>query len=75
MTNAYLKYEDELRLRASVVLDFYKQELASLQDDELTFADRERKQHLVKLVDYMSSLKIVDAPVLLKLYDLYRYKL
>ena len=57
------------------MLDYYKQEVNSMRDEDLTFADKERKQHVLKLVDYMSSLKIVDAPVLLKLYDLYRYKL
>ena len=57
------------------MLDYYKQEVKKLEDSRLTFADKERKQQVVKLLNYLSSLKVVDASVLLKIYDLYRYKL
>jgi hypothetical protein len=70
-----LKFEDEWRLRASLVLDFYKQELSKYEDVQLSFADKERKQQVHSLLNYMSSLKIIDAPVLLNIYNLYRYKL
>ena len=62
-------------MRASIVLDYYKQELNSLDDDILTFADKERKEQVLKLLNYLGSLKIVDAQVLLKIYDLYRFKI
>jgi hypothetical protein len=71
----YLRFEDSQKLRASVVLDYYRNEVAALPDDALTFADKERKQQVLKLIDYLGSLKVIDAPVLLKLYDLYRLKL
>ena len=72
---AYLKFEDQEKLRASVVLDYYKKEIQSLSDDSLSFADKERKGQVLKLIDYLSSVKVIDAPILMKLYDLYRYKL
>lgn len=72
---AYLKFEDQTKLRASVVLDFYRQEIESMRDDDLSFADKERKQQVLKLLTYLGELKVVDAPVLFKLYDLYRYKI
>ena len=75
MTNAFLKFEDELRLRASVVLDYYKEDIKTLKDENLTYVDKERKEQVLKLIDYIGNLKVVDAPVLLKLYDLYRYKM
>jgi hypothetical protein len=50
-------------------------ELVALSDDSLTFADKERKGQVIKLIDYLASVKVIDAPILLKLYDLYRYKL
>ena len=70
-----MKFEDELRLRASVVLDYYKEDIKTLKDENLTYADKERKEQVLKLIDYIGNLKVVDAPVLLKLYDLYRYKM
>ena len=72
---AYLKFEDSQKLRASVVLDYYRKEVESASDDSLSFADKERKQQVLKLIDYLGSLKVIDAPVLLKLYELYRLKL
>ena len=75
VTYSYLKFEDQEKLRASVVLDFYKKEIESLEDDSLSFAGKERKQQVIKLIDYLGQLKVVDASVLLKLHELYRYKL
>lgn len=70
----YLKFEDQSRVRASIVLDVYKKEVESLKDDDLSFADKERKKHVLNLIDYLGGLKIVDAQVLFKLYELYRFK-
>lgn len=75
VANAFLKFEDTLKLRASLVLDYFKQEVNSLPEDRLTFADKERKQQVLKLIEQVGNLKIVDAQVLLKLYDLYRFKI
>lgn len=73
ITYSYLKFEDEHKLRASVVLDFYRKEVEAIEAP--SHADKERKQQVLKLVQYLGQLKVVDAPVLLKLYDLHRYKL
>lgn len=43
VTYTFLKFEDELKLRASIVLDYYKQDILSFKDDDLTLADRELK--------------------------------
>ena len=75
VTYAYLKFEDQEKLRASVVLDYYKNEIESISDDSLTFADKERKEQVLKLIQYLASIKVIDAPILIKLYDLYRFKL
>ncbi len=75
VAHTYLKFEDSQKLRASVVLDFYLKEVEGLSDEGLTFADKERKQQVLKLIEYLGSLKVIDAPVLMKLYQLYRLKL
>jgi hypothetical protein len=62
-------------MRASLVLDYYKQELQTFDSDKLTYADRERKEQVAKLIDYLASIKVIDAQVLLKIYDLYRFKI
>jgi len=71
---AFLKFEDHTKLRASVVLDYYLKEVESIPDASLTYADKERKEQVVKLVKYLSELKVIDAPILFKLYEIYRYK-
>ena len=62
-------------MRASIVLDYYSKEIEAMSDDQLSFADKEKKQQVLNLIKYMGSLKVIDAPVLMKLYDLYRLKL
>lgn len=57
------------------MLDYYRQEISAMSDDSLSFADKEKKQQVVKLIEYLGSLKLIDAPVLMKLYELYRLKL
>lgn len=64
-----------MKLRASIVLDFYKEEVKKMKDENLTYADKERKEQVLNLIEYLSSIKIVDASVLLKLYNLYRFKI
>ena len=46
-----------------------------MSEESLSFADKEKKQQVLNLIKYMGSLKVIDAPVLMKLYDLYRLKL
>ena len=74
---ASLRYEDEIRLRASIVIDVQIQSLQELfaKKNELNFTDRERLQQVETLLNRLSDIKIIDAPVLLKLYNLYRYQL
>jgi len=74
VTYAYLKFEDHTKLRASVVLDYFMKEVEAIPDASLTYADKERKEQVVKLVKYLSELKVIDAPILFKLYEIYRYK-
>lgn len=74
MAYAYLKFEDTQRLRASIVLDYYRKELEELKDDEISYADKERKQRIKELIEYLSQIKVIDAQILLKIYDLYRYR-
>ena len=42
--------------------------------EDLSYIDKERLAHIETLLGRLSSIKIVDAPILLKIYDLYRYK-
>jgi hypothetical protein len=41
---------------------------------EVNFIEAERLNQIEYLLDRLSKVKIIDASVLLKLYDLYRYK-
>jgi len=70
-----LRFEPKKQLRASVVLDAYKRQVEGMNDEELNFADRERKQKVLQLLKTASDVKVVDAGVLAKIYDLYSYKI
>lgn len=41
----------------------------------LTFTDRERLNQVESLLKKLNDIKVVDAPVLLKLYNLYRFQI
>jgi hypothetical protein len=66
--------------RASVVIDQFKTQFAALESElkqntnSSNFIEKERLAQTAELLDRLSNVKIIDAPVLLKLYDLYRYR-
>ena len=64
-------------MRASIVVDVQRKSLDSLvkSQGELSFTDRERLSQINILLARLNDIKVVDAPVLLKLYNLYRYNL
>ena len=64
-------------MRASVVVDAQRRSLDSLVklQGELSFTDRERLSQINTLLGRLNDIKVVDAPVLLKLYNLYRYNI
>lgn len=64
-----------MKLKASIVLDYFKEEIAAYKDEDLNLADKERKGQVLQLINYLSNIKVIDAPVLLKLFNLYRFKL
>ena len=45
------------------------------KSSELSFTDRERLNQIDTLLKRLNTIKVIDAPVLLKLYNLYRYKI
>jgi len=66
-------------MRASLIVDAKLLQLSDLKDmaakGTLTFTDKERLNQVESLLKRLNDIKIVDAPVLLKLYNLYRYQL
>ena len=67
-----LKYEDNAKLRASLVLDAYQRDIDAIDAKGLSFEDQERLERVTNLLDYMKNVKVVDAPVLLKIFNLHR---
>ena len=45
------------------------------KSSELSFTDRERLNQIDTLLKRLNTIKVIDAPVLLKLFNLYRYKI
>ena len=74
---ASLRFEDEAKFRASVIIDLHKESLDALEKQIASdsFADKERLKQVRLLLDRLKNLKVIDGPVLIKLFNLYRYKL
>ena len=74
---ASLRYEDSVKLRASIVIDQQRTVLREIKHKDierrLSHEDRDRLAQVQILLDRLGDIKIIDAPVLLKLYNLYRY--
>jgi len=67
-----LRYEDNAKLRASLVLDAYEKEIDNIDVESLTFEEKERFERVINLLEYLKGVKVVDAPVLLKIFNLHR---
>ena len=71
-----IKYEDSHKLRASIILDVYEQQLKGIDPKKLIKPeDQQRYERVKNLLSYLKNVKIIDAPVLLKIYNLYRCSL
>lgn len=66
--------------RASLVIEQFKHQWTALNNEvkqnssNVNFIEQERLAQTSELLDRLSDVKIIDAPVLLKLYELYRYR-
>ena len=67
-----LQYEDSLKLRASIILEAYSSQIENINVNELTYDEKDRYDRVVSLLKFLKNIKIVDAPVLLKIYNLHR---
>ena len=47
MTYSFLRYEDNYKLKASIVLDYFKEEIKGYEDSQLSYADKERKEQVL----------------------------
>lgn len=70
-----LKYEDRLKLRASIIIDTYSKQIEDIDASQLTLQEKETYEKVTNLLTYLQNVKIVDAPVLLKIYNLHRCKM
>ena len=58
-------YEDNIKMRASLVLDAYEKQLQQIDYQGLTYAQKARFDRVASLLQNLKSIKVVDAPVLL----------
>lgn len=70
-----LRYEDNERLQASLILDAYVKNLNGMNRESLSIEDQERFDRIQILLKYIKSVKITDSPVLLKVFNMYRCSL
>ena len=70
-----LRYEDNVKLRASLVLDAYQNQLNEMKVEKLNYAEQEKYQKVSHLLAFLKGVKVVDAPVLLRIYNMYKCQL
>lgn len=70
-----LRYEDNMKLRASLVLEAYQAQLNHIEPESLSYEDKERYHRVNNLLIYLKTVKVIDAPVLLKIYNMFRCSL
>ena len=70
-----LRFEDSAKLRASIVMNAYSTQITDIDFEKLTYEEKERYERVVNLLQYLKNVKIIDAPVLLKIYNLHRCSL
>ena len=54
------------------MLSAYEKQMKDIKVESLSYEDKERHQRVQNLLEYLKNVKIVDAPVLLKIYNLHR---
>mmetsp|Transcript_5516 Transcript_5516/g.9393 ORF Transcript_5516/g.9393 Transcript_5516/m.9393 type:complete len:162 (-) Transcript_5516:55-540(-) len=69
-----LKYEDSMKQQASIVLDLYSHQIKSLLNGvtELDEGQELQANQVANLVAYLSKVKIIDAPVLIKIINIHK---
>lgn len=65
--------EDD-KQRISLFMDAYKRKLQTFDDSQFTANDKALKEHLINMTDYISKIRIIDAKVLLNIFDTYKFK-
>ena len=77
---AHLKFEDDAKLRASLVVQQHIETLDDIEsqmrgrNSRASVADIQRFEAIRQMLDRLNDMKIIDAQVLLKLYNMYRYQ-
>ena len=61
-------------MRASLILDAYEKQLQLIEYKDLNYAQKGRFDRVASLLQNLKDIKVVDAPVLLKVYNLHRCK-
>ena len=76
---AHLRYESEAKLRASLIVQQHRDSLAEIESqlkhNKVSVADKQRMESIKDMLDRLTDMKITDPQVLLKLYNLYRYRI
>lgn len=66
---SHIIYEKE---STSIVMEFLKEELNSIEDNELSTINRIKKKHLIRLADICSKTKIKDSQNLQEIFKMYK---
>ena len=76
---AHLRYEDEAKMRASLVVQQYADSLQDIKEEmksnQASVANQKRYRSINEMLDRLNDIKITDPQVLSKLYNMYRYQL
>lgn len=58
-------------MRTSIIISTYEKQLADIDPETLGYQDKAAYTSVKNLLKYLKSVKVIDAPILLKIYKLY----
>ena len=70
-----LKYDDSPKNRASIIMDAYEQQVMNIDPESLTQEDKLKYDNVVGFIQTIKAIKVVDASVFLKIFNLHRCSL
>lgn len=58
---------------SSVIMEYIKEELEKIQDEELSPANRLKKKHLIKVSDVIGKMRVTDSQNLKRVFEVNKH--
>lgn len=74
LIKSMMNMEHESENSASVIIDIYRKELEQINEELLNEVEKDVLKKLMNLCGFLEDMKVVDGKVLLKFFEIYKFK-